>query len=80
MSDPVELRTERLFLRPFKLDDVGEVFAYASDPEWARCYGFEHGRMSENQECDLPYPLCEVQRLFTHIRRRGVRRGLGDGI
>ena len=36
MTEPVELRTERLLLRPFKLDDVEDVFTYASDPEWAR--------------------------------------------
>ncbi len=36
MTEPVELRTERLVLRPFRLDDVEDVFAYASDPEWAR--------------------------------------------
>ena len=32
----VELRTERLLLRPFKLEDVDDVFDYASDAEWAR--------------------------------------------
>ena len=36
MTEPVELRTERLLLRPFNLDDVEDVFTYASDPEWAR--------------------------------------------
>ncbi len=30
------LRTERLLLRPFSLDDVDDVLAYASDPEWSR--------------------------------------------
>lgn len=30
------IRTDRLLLRPFKLDDVDDVLAYASDPEWAR--------------------------------------------
>ena len=32
----MELKTERLLLRPFKLEDVDDVFEYASDPEWAR--------------------------------------------
>ena len=32
---PVELTTERLFLRPFALEDADDVCAYASDPEWA---------------------------------------------
>ena len=36
MTEPVELRTERVLLRPFELDDVEDVFTYASDPEWAR--------------------------------------------
>ena len=42
MSEPakgVELRTERLLLRPFRLDDVDDVFEYARDPEWARYLG-----------------------------------------
>jgi ribosomal-protein-alanine N-acetyltransferase len=36
MTDPVELRTERLLRRAFELDDVEDVFAYASDPELTR--------------------------------------------
>ena len=36
MYRPVELRTERLLLRPFTLDDVGDVLEYTNDPEWAR--------------------------------------------
>lgn len=35
-SKPVALRTARLLLRPFELTDVGNVLAYASDPEVAR--------------------------------------------
>lgn len=35
-SARVELRTERLLLRPFDLGDVDDVWAYASDPEVAR--------------------------------------------
>ena len=34
--EPAELNTERLLLRPFRLDDVDDVLAYASNPEWAR--------------------------------------------
>ncbi len=30
------IETERLTLRPWRLDDVDDVFAYAQDPEWAR--------------------------------------------
>ena len=37
MTDaPSELRTARLLLRPFRPDDVEDVFAYARDPEWGR--------------------------------------------
>jgi ribosomal-protein-alanine N-acetyltransferase len=35
MNKPPELRTERLVLRPFRFDDVDDVFAYV-DPEWSR--------------------------------------------
>lgn len=33
---PEVIETERLLLRPFALDDVDDVFAYAQDPEWSR--------------------------------------------
>ena len=33
---PSTLETARLVLRPFRLDDVDAVFAFATDPEWAR--------------------------------------------
>ncbi len=36
MAARVELRTERLLLRPFELSDVDDVLAYASDEEWSR--------------------------------------------
>ena len=36
MDRPVILTTERLLLRPFTLDDVGDVLEYTNDPEWAR--------------------------------------------
>ena len=39
MAEPlqrVELRTKRLVLRPLRLEDVDDVFAYAADREWAR--------------------------------------------
>ena len=31
-----ELRTERLLLRPHRLEDVDDVFEFARDPDWAR--------------------------------------------
>ena len=35
-ADKVELKTERLVLRPFRLEDVDDVYVYAKDPEWDR--------------------------------------------
>ena len=42
MADPIEIRTPRLLLRPFRLDDVDDVFGYASDPEWSRYLEVPH--------------------------------------
>ena len=36
MDEKSELKTGRLLLRPFKLEDVDDAFGVASDPEWAR--------------------------------------------
>ena len=36
LNERVELRTERLLLRPFEVGDVDDVLAYASDPELRR--------------------------------------------
>ena len=36
MNDPTTIRTERLILRPFSLNDVEDVLAYAADPEFSR--------------------------------------------
>ena len=36
MSAPTELRTERLLLRPFRIDDVADALAYRNDLEFAR--------------------------------------------
>ncbi len=33
---PEAIETDRLVLRPFELGDVGDVLAYAQDPEWSR--------------------------------------------
>jgi len=33
---PTEIRTARLLLRPIRLTDAADVFAYASDSEWGR--------------------------------------------
>ena len=46
MTKPIELRTERLILRPFSLSDIDAVLEYASDPEWATYYPrpYDRGR------------------------------------
>ena len=46
MTKPIELRTERLLLRPFSLSDIDAVHEYASDPEWAAYYPrpYDRGR------------------------------------
>ena len=33
LNERVELRTERLLLRPFEFGDVDDVLAYASEPD-----------------------------------------------
>jgi ribosomal-protein-alanine N-acetyltransferase len=33
---PEIIKTERLTLRPYRLQDVNDVLSYASDPKWAR--------------------------------------------
>ena len=44
MTEPTELRTERLRLRPFSLSDVDDVLEYGSDPEWAAFYDHPYDR------------------------------------
>jgi RimJ/RimL family protein N-acetyltransferase len=36
VAEPVTLSTDRLSLRPFKLTDADDVYAYARDAEWGR--------------------------------------------
>ncbi len=36
MAEPTELKTDRLLLRSSRFEDVDDVYAYASDPEWGR--------------------------------------------
>ena len=33
-TEKVEFKTERLLLRPFRLEDVDDVFEFAKDPKW----------------------------------------------
>ena len=38
MSEEIELRTERLLLRPMRLRDVTEIYEYSQDEEWQRYF------------------------------------------
>lgn len=38
MSEPIELNTERLLLRPIRLWDVIDFYDYAQDEEWAKYF------------------------------------------
>ena len=46
MTRPTELTTERLLLRSFRMSDIDDVLAYASDPEWAEFHlrPYDRGR------------------------------------
>lgn len=44
MTEPIELRTERLLLRPFRLSDVDDVLEYGGDSEWAKFNPRPYGR------------------------------------
>ena len=44
MAEPPELSTARLLLRPFRLSDIDDVLAYASDPEWPAFYSRPYDR------------------------------------
>ena len=44
MTEPTEIRTERLLLRPISLSDVDDVLEYGSDPEWARFFDNPYDR------------------------------------
>ena len=37
MTEPTELHTERLHLRPHSITDVDDVYACAKDETWRRC-------------------------------------------
>ena len=36
MTAEFEIRTERMLLRPHRLEDVDDIFEFAADPEWGR--------------------------------------------
>ncbi|MBX6342671.1 MAG: GNAT family N-acetyltransferase, partial [Thermomicrobiaceae bacterium] len=56
--DLPRLETERLALRPLRLADAGDVFAYASDPEVARYTSWEPHRSIEESRAFLRQVLA----------------------
>jgi len=54
----VELKTERMLLLPFRLEDVDDVSAYAKEPEWAQF---------------LPVPLPDTRRDAEQLVARLLR-------
>ncbi|MCY4393340.1 MAG: GNAT family N-acetyltransferase [Chloroflexi bacterium] len=49
-AGPPELRTPRLLLRPFRMADIDDVFAFASDPEWGRYLEVPHPYVRRDTE------------------------------
>jgi len=52
------LKTERLILRPFTLDDVEDVLEYTQDPEWARY---------QNNIPPVPYTREDAEKIVTML-------------
>lgn len=50
MNEKVELKTDRLLLRPFRLEDVDNVYSYAKDPDWAQYYMVTQPYVRRNAE------------------------------
>jgi RimJ/RimL family protein N-acetyltransferase len=50
------IRTERLLIRPFRLDDVGAVHAWRNDPEVAKY-----------QDWLMPYPMEKAERIVSEL-------------
>ncbi len=74
MDRPPELRTDRLLLRPFHGDDVDDVFAYASDPEWGRHLPVPRPYTRRDAEefvaeATVPDPRQRLQWAIVHERR-----------
>jgi len=59
VTNNVELSTEGLLLRPYRLEDVDEVYAYAKDPgwDWFLVPGSPHPYKWRNAEESVPRRL-----------------------
>ena len=56
-AERVELKTERLLIRPFRFEDVEDVFGYASDPEW----------VSYDSEVPQPFTKLDAERYLAQL-------------
>jgi ribosomal-protein-alanine N-acetyltransferase len=57
----VELKTERLLIRPFSPGDVHDVFEYAQDPEWGRFLPLPQPYTSKDAEVFVAGQVAEVR-------------------
>ncbi|MDA1348985.1 MAG: GNAT family N-acetyltransferase [Chloroflexi bacterium] len=57
----VELKTERLLLRPYAPDDVDDVFEHAGDPEWGRYLPVPHPYTEQDAEVFVAGQVAEVR-------------------
>ena len=91
MTERVELRTVRLLLRPFRLEDADGVFDYSADWEWARYlphvpqpYTRKAARekvarnVLESWETDPGWAIVLDQRLIGGIWLMNVQNELGE--
>lgn len=79
MDVPPDLRTPRLLLRPFRAEDVDDVFAYAADAEWNRYLGLPEPYVRRHAEeyvaqCILTDPVAHPYWAIVHEGR--VRGGV----
>jgi RimJ/RimL family protein N-acetyltransferase len=59
LKEEIELRTERLLLRPYRLTDVEDEFAYRSDPEFSRYLDYRQPFTREDAERKVAICLTE---------------------
>ena len=80
LNERVELRTERLLLRPFQVGDVDDVLAYASDPELARFLDLPQPYTSDDAEEYVARRILDdwsCEAIFAIVWERRVVGGIG---
>lgn len=74
---PKTLETDRLVLRPYQTDDIDDVFAYASDPEWGRYlpvprpYLYEHAQQFIDAQLELDWTTHPMWAITLHGKAVG---------